>query len=621
MKMSMPMSIKVPSHSLIAFARFSFLTRLPEYVITYGILLVVTLGLRLIWLHQIPVAITHDEVFYANQARALSISGTDLSATWSPLSLTSSHPLFAEWPGVVMVPGFWLFADQPFMAYRFSYAVLGSVVPLLLAYICWQLFKKQKLSLIVFCLAAVNPWLFQVSRHGFDVLFTVVFYLSGLAIILGARGYAKWWSAPLLLTGFFQYQGGKVLLVPLLLLTLLYLLARARYEKGFERLSGIIATAALVVASIGLTVWFWLHLSSQIAATRSSDVVLFNNAFLAQEAAKAQFDVLRNPLSRVVFNKGTILVGELYNQLVRSFDLVQLFVTGEPLRNPTTVWSHGLFYAVDAVLIIIGLMWVTVDRRWRIQGLFVLSLAVVGTLPQVLNSKDTWIFLRLGLTYPMLMIMAALGFYFLWKHFKQSWIAQRLLIAVYVMSVGYFGYHYFMVAPVLATTDKYFAERVVASYAARLPEGKKIEVLGDQSRFIFEEILFYNKSITKSSLSTIQENIAKDQLVAGNVTVSTSCYDESRVNEMVIIKDSSVATCGSDPSQVTGQTGKVLGASDLKSSVIRSPYSGENRFYVVNDELCGDNAAAINKRLDWQTIQVEELSDADFCQAFIVKDR
>lgn len=615
------MSIKVPSHSLIAFARLSFLTRLPEYVITYGVLLLVTLALRLMWLNQVPVAITHDEVFYANQARALSISGTDLSATWSPLSLTSSHPLFAEWPGVVMVPGFWLFPNQPFLAYRFSYAVLGSVVPLLLAYICWQLFKKQKLSLIVFCLAAVNPWLFQVSRHGFDVLFTLVFYLAGLAVILGAKGYAKLWAAPILAIGFFQYQGGKVLLVPLLVLTAMYLVARARYEKGFERVSGIVSSVLLVIAGIGLTIWFWLHLSSQIAATRSSDVVLFNNAFLTQEAAKAQFDVLRNPFSRVVFNKGTILIGELYNQLVRSFDLVQLFVTGEPLRNPTTVWSHGLFYAIDAILIGIGLMWVTVDRRWRIQGLFVLSLAVVGTLPQVLNSKDMWIFLRLGLTYPMLIIMAALGFYFLWKYLKPNWFAQRLLIMMYLAGVGYFGYHYFMVAPVLATTDKYFAERVVASYAARLPENKKIEVLGDQSRFIFEEMIFYTKSITKESLPMIQQNMAKDELSVGNLTVSTSCYDESKVNDTVIIKDSSVATCGSDPSQVTGQTGKVLGASDLKSSVIRSPYSGENRFYVVNDELCGDNAAAINKRLDWQTIQVEELSDTDFCQAFIVKDR
>lgn len=615
----MPITNTIPSHSFLGLSRFPLLSKISSQGWLYIGLLLVSLFLRLVWLDRLPVALTHDEVFYANQARALSISGTDQSGSWTPMSLTSAHPLFAEWPGVMMVPGFWVAPSMPLAAYRFSYAVLGAFMPVLLAIISWQLFQKRKLSLIVMCLAIVNPWMFQMSRHGFDIQFSLFFYLSGLALILSVKSWWRLLALPLFFVGFMQYQGGKVLLVPLVLATFGYLIARARKSVGVETFSGLAAMALILISSFAMVGWFWRNLQAQSAQSRTNDLVIFNSEFLAKQVDAQRMAAIQNPFNPFVFNKGTVLGLEMMTQFVRSFDLVQFFVKGEPLRNPTTVWTHGLFYFIDALLLGIGFIWVMVNPRWRAQGWFLLSLVVFGTLPQVLNNKDTWIYLRLGLIYPILVIFASLGFYFAWKFMRPKWFIQSALIGLYSASVLFFGYHYLFIAPVHATTDKYFVERVLASYIKRLPADQKVTVLADESRFVFEELVFYNQYLVSENIDVMRQAFTSLDFEIDNLRVDTDCFDPATVIDTLVIKDPSVAICSSDKGQVAGITTDFEKLTDYPAAVIRSPYSGENRFTIVNDLLCGKVAADTNKPLDWQTMQVEQLNNDDFCQAFIVK--
>jgi hypothetical protein len=272
------------------------------------------------------------------------------------------------------------------------------------------------------------------------------------------------------------------------------------------------------------------------------------------------------------------------------------------------------------VLIVIGLIWVPVNHRWRLQGLLLATLVVLGTLPQVLNNKDMWIFLRLGLVYPILIIFVALGFYFIWKYLRPRWLVQTLLVGVYSCSVFYFVYHYIFVAPVHATTDKYFVERILASYIKRLPIDQKVVVLADESRFVFEELVFYNKEIVPANLTSINQAFSTNQFEVNNLRVDTECYDPAVLGDTLIIKDPSVALCSEDKGQVAGASTDPESLTDSPPAVIRSPYSGENRFYIVNDMLCGKIAGETNRPLDWETIQVETISNEAFCQSFIVKE-
>ena len=75
-----------------------------------NLLLIITLSLasllRLFLIGSIPPAITHDEADILVNAKSYSLTGFDLTGTWTPwqLLLLSSGPLFPELPSILLIP-------------------------------------------------------------------------------------------------------------------------------------------------------------------------------------------------------------------------------------------------------------------------------------------------------------------------------------------------------------------------------------------------------------------------------------------------------------------------------------------------------------------------------------
>lgn len=610
------------SYAVLAFSRLSFLTHLPQRVLVYLLIFTLSLSVRLLFIDFAPVAVTHDEVFYANQAQALAQSGTAQDGVWRPSDLVSAHPLFAEWPAVVMQPGFWFFSNSPLLASRFMSALVGALIPLVLAELTFALFQKKEVATATVVLSSVNPWLFQVSRHSFDIIFTVFFYLLSMLILIKLRQFWKLLAIPPLLLGFLQYQGGKVMLIPLILLTLLYLVFESIRKRGVLKVNGLISITFVLFVSIVTTVSFGYFLSSQPAATRVSNISILDISQIEQHVKnQRQMMVTVELLPTLLFNKATVSTSTVINQVGKSIDFTQLFIAGERLRNPTTVLHHGLFYGLDLVLIFVGMAVCLLDKKWRSTGLFLLSIIFVGMLPQLLNNQDVWIFLRLGLSFAVLPIFAAVGLHYIWNRFEGQLFRRGAVVSMYALSVGYFAIQYAFVTPVTATGDKYFAERVLASYIDRLGARTPVVVLADESRFVFEEIVFYN-GLIKRQQAEVYNAFKSSQYQIPGLRVATDCLDGSILEETVVITDQSVVPCGDagqleEDSAVQADTIEVL----PPSVFITAPYSGEERFTIVNDMLCEGDVAPAHPSFTFRNLQVEKLSTQDFCRTFIIQQK
>lgn len=115
-------------------------------------------GTRFLLLSQIPTSLAHDEMIYAINAKSVAVSGTDLTGTWNPLSLTPMHPMFAELPTLLLAPFFRLPID-PVVAARLPFVLMSLAIPVLLAGIVYELFKNRRAAVCTAILAFFNPWI------------------------------------------------------------------------------------------------------------------------------------------------------------------------------------------------------------------------------------------------------------------------------------------------------------------------------------------------------------------------------------------------------------------------------------------------------------------------------
>ena len=151
----------------------------------------------------------------------------------------------------------------------------------------------------------------------------------------------------------------------------------------------------------------------------------------------------------------------------------------------------------------------------------------------------------------------------------------------------------------------------MASYVQRVSDQQQVLVLADQSRFIFEEILFYNNFITKENAAQIAESIQTEKYRIQNITVDTTCIDSTDTTQKTTIVDNSVAICETDTTDGPGTKLE-------PSAVVRSPYSGTEVFTIFNDTLCVGNTSEITPALTFDVLDVESLSNEKFCQTYIV---
>lgn len=581
--------------------------------LAYILLVAVGLFFRLWQLGIIPPAIVHDEVYYAVEAQTVALAGQDPSGTWHPWELRPAHVLYAELPGTLFSLGTW-FSKTPLIAVRLTSVVGGVVLSLSIAWLMWGLFKKKNLALVTSALALFNPWIFQFSRMTFDPLLSLVFYYLGLAILFNTKKWARLWALIPLVLGFFQYQGLKIIFIPMVMIALAYLVYQewpTRKENVLALLKKFMPLVAILAVSLVVMASYVVRLQSQTASTRIGDILFFNEAYVSRLVDEQRRLSVLTPLTPLFTNKLTVITWEFLYKYVHAFHPILLFVVGEQVRNPFSVWSLGLFHVVDVWLIVLGVAAIWQRKEWRSKGIFLLALAAIAPFPLAINTIEAWIIFRACLLFPILIMVAALGWDLLWSQPK-VWVKGGLVM-VYGLAILWFGYHYFFRYPIYATGGGAFGERVMANYLHRLSPNASAVVLGDQAEFLFYNYIFHNRLITTENLPAINTAMQSRHFSLQNVTFDTRCVSfKGEEGANVILTDATNVICD----------GESTASSSAKVTNIVSPIDSGALFRVYNDPLCTQYSLNNFSRVqDWKTLDIENLSDEEFCKQLLTYNK
>lgn len=571
---------------------------------------------RLYKIQSVPSVISHDEIYYTVQAKTLALTGKDPAGTWVPWQLTAADPLYAELPGVVMTPAHWLLPHNAVLASKLTFAVLGSALALMLGAVAYVITRSRASFVITTVLAAVNPWLFQFSRMGFDALLSLFFYFLGFLVLLNKKSQFRWLASIPFVLGFFQYQGLKIIFVPFVFLSILYVwlneqLTFADMKKKTKR-STLLSLGFVAIAAVLLMGWYTVRTLTRPDTGRSqSDLITSDKGKITSWVDVERQQAIETDVAHLFSNKFTVVLNQFAQQYVASFNPVPLFITGEPLRNPFSVWKWGMFYALDALLVLLGIYAVTTHPKLRPAAWFLLGLLVIAPLPSAINGKGLWVMFRASLLVPAFIVLAGLGLTSLMS--RRRAIVAWLCIGLYALSVARFGYEYFYKYPVYGTQGKYFAERVISSYTSR-NASQPVLILADEPKFMFESLLTYTNAITPSAMPAIQHSFQTDHYAVAQVSVENRCVDLNEVaTGKIIIADSSIPLCNDH-----ADAQALLSRATITH--IPSLLDSGSLYTVYNDQLCGGFALDRYSHVDTDVFAVEQLSTQQFCESFFTRE-
>lgn len=555
-----------------------------------------------------PPGATYDEIGYVAEAQSILQYGTDLKGTWAPWRLEPSDPSYTELTSTTLIPGFVLFPHNPVLASKVMPLVLGSLLPVLLALIVYFFIRKKSYFLAVAIVATVNPWAFQFSRMGFDSLFSVVFINIGIVLLLYLNGWKKIFSMIPFFWGFFQYQGHKPLLVPLALLTALFIIIKNIDSKKniFRKIASkkYFTELVVVLLTIVLTVSYIVRLPHISSGQRSAEFTAVNEKEVSQTVNDNRRTTLTTPFVSIMDNKITAAADGLVKRFFYSFDVSVLFVQGNTAIDTFAVTEYGFFHLIDLALLILGIAISFKNRNFTLATSFVMIYILIGTIPNVLKTERAWITFRGAFVFLGLIQLAGIGFGYILEH--KTTALRTVLVGMYLCSTLSFFYIYFFRYPITYTANHSFYERVVASYIKRQPNKTHL-ILPDRAEGTFKYLLAYNQPFSMENKNVIYEATKTGSFGLNNFSVLSRCPEEPPLidNSTVILINSANAAC---PQLEEAQTEHIIEINSLLDS--------GTRYRLYGDTLCSSYQLQSYPSIKNNVLNIEQLSDQEFCTSF-----
>jgi hypothetical protein len=625
------------------FTNFREVARKHPLLVQVVALFALNLFFTFIAIRSIPAGQTYDEIIYQAEARAIAKYGTDLTGTWRPWHLAPSDGWYSELTSTTWVPAAVLFPNDPLLASRFVSGLLGSALPIILGLLAVRIFREKRFFLLTALVLTVNPWIFQFSRMSFDSLPSVVLYPLGMLILLSARAWWKLLSVPLFFWGFFQYQGHKPLLVPLVILAVAFLIieglaespltARARsvsksifvrLQKNFVQLLQLcknnLPALAVTLFAVVLTISYVLRMPTLSSGVRSENFSIFDSEEIASTVNEQRRLSFVSPLAPLFTNRFIEQSKVMMNGFIASFDPTVLFMRGNEATDLYAVIEYGFLHWADALLLVIFCALVVGSPRYRLGSLFVLGFIVIGSISNVLRSGDIWItfrgaFVIIGLSWAAGIALSRLAL-MRWK-----WLAWAVAV-VYFVSVLPFLYLYFFRYPVQQTKYEGFYYRVMANYLERTQE-QPFVLVPDRADAMLDYLAVYNNLLedeTQEAVYLAKNSRPDKQLSRGMILGGCPEVWKSIDSDTLIALDYRRLPCDVSSTYFTqAPSGESVDQQAKIASVeLLSVVDSGTRFRIVNDRLCSEYDLPDFTHVQSNIFAVESLSDEEFCRSFFV---
>ena len=553
------------------------------------------LGLfHLVYLDRFPAGINHDEIEYILSAKTYFLTGADLSGSYFPNSIfqTKTEGVISFLPSLILAPYFGVVPINQVTA-RLPYVLINLITAGVLYLLIKKIFGNERFGRLTAVIFLINPWSFYLSRTATDTAFSLLFYLVGILLMVDNSKKKIWLSFLFLVLGFFSYHGAKVIFIPLIAVVMGYKLAESRSKiKNYWWVLG---------AGIGIMILYFgtgsIFFNQSVRETRSGDIWLLNQDKLANTVDTYRKMSIENGLGRLFMNKMTVATEIFFQKYLTAFSPEVLFVSGDT-RGTYRFGYHGLFYIVDFVLILVGL--VNLYKKYPKGASFLISLGLISPLATAVSGVETSVINRSFLLLPVLVILASFGIIKIYNLVSGKLGKMFTLIVFSGSGLIFFLnflHFYFFRLPITGQENYFFSQKIVANYIDRLGD-QKLVVVDKEPREVFLETILYSKNDKDLAL---KEFVREQSLKFKNVLFVSEC-PEKIDSETVYIINRSFDKCLSK---------------DNRKSMNEEQFGGP-LYYVINDSLCSDFELQSWTRFHLRdNYVIEKLSDKDFCQNWI----
>lgn len=448
------------------------------------IIILLAFGLRVYKLDSVPPSISWDEAAVGVNGWTMANYARDEYGKFLPLYFRS----FGEGKNPVdiyITSIFVKFLDLNELSTRLPSAVFGVLNVILIFFLAKMLFGNEKIALLASLFLAVSPYNIHFSRFNHEANFALFFFMLGIFLFFKSIKKNKNLLPAAILSfiiSFLSYNPPK-LIAPVMLLVLLILYANRLLKNKLN-----------VFISFGVLSLFILF-------------ILTNREILGTERIK-QTAVSSEQFEKTYFFKitGNRFLGRLELTAIQyswHFTPKYLFIQGD--KNPKLSSQTGEFYRVDAIFLIMGLLYLIYKRQK--EGVVLLGWALVAPLPSSLVS-DAPHAARSMFMMGSWHIISALGFYFIFSLLRRSILKWGFLVGIIIILtfslLGYLNYYYGEYAKRYAIEWQYGMKQIV-EYVKDHPEYNQVYVTDVRGQpYVF--FLYYLKTSLPDYLRSVVYN-------------------------------------------------------------------------------------------------------------------
>jgi hypothetical protein len=376
-----------------------------------------------------------------------------------------------------------------------------------------------------------------------------------------------------LVGAFFSYHAAKFTVIAVVVWLIAWWLVQL---PGWRRrlLSAVALGGILVV----LLTYAWGLQRGGAYGPRSQEMI-FSGSYLSDLVNSQRRLSVSLPLASLWTNKLTVAVAELGKRYFFVFDPSRLWGTGMESGYQFSLIVFGFFLLTSLPLLVWGTVTIgqSISKAQRGTWLWfwlLLLISPVATATTVVYQS----ILRSGLTYLLLLIVAAVGAHSLTKSHGRYRI---LLLVCLLVESCYFGTQYFARYPILAADNHYFAEKLLAGYLRYVPGSVTIMVEKDaynQAR----AVAYYTgrwSSLTLAERAQFAQSDRTDYQF-GNIQVSSRCQPLSTIGTSTYVIEPALWERCHYQELVATASGRV--------SAIGSPIDSRAYYYVWPDKVCAE---------------------------------
>ena len=559
------------------------------------LIILLALVLRLSWLDRVPVGITGDELDYAFNAKAVFLTGRDITGTWSPFSLTTppGETPKAELPYLLFAP-FIGVADFSLFNVRFPHVLVNVLLLVIIYLIAYELFSKR-VAVFAALVGAVNPWAIYFGRTAYEVPLSVLLFLVSFYILMKVKGWKILYSFPFLLLALYLYIGAKLWFMPFMLISSIYAYWFVNKRRFLKQYLVLLVTCLLVF------VYFVSLLQSSSVGTRSSELLTPYSSDISVKVDQHRKLAVQTPITNMFENKIVIYTKEIVERYFGLFSTQHLFLTGESVARYST-WRHGVFYYIDVIFLFLGFA-ALLKKKKSIVLLFV-ALLLVALLPALLSSVDRSYGIRAALVFPLLFIVAALGLaeFGIYIKNKLVWIG---IGVIYCLSIlNYFNIYLFE-NPIYNAEAFAISERILSRYVDLASKSdQQVVILAEGEGALFKQYLFYTNGYSSKTKDEIRSIYNNGEFKLNNVYYA-GCNTDVDIPENSVVITFARKECGNLPE------GDHLSISQLSD--------GGEVYRIYNDNICSKYPLSRSpSNFSLGDFMMENLDEQHFCQKYIM---